>query len=303
VNITDSLSAAFGKSGRLVFEMSPLGGIVARLGTGGGTAIIALQGAQVLSWTPSRGEQDVLWLSPLAKLGTGKPLRGGIPVCWPWFGSHPDAASGKGAHGFVRAAEWRVIESAITSRETRLTLGYALTPADDAALGGAARLMLDVVLSETLDVSLTTENAGTEPLWVSEALHSYFTVGDIASVELMGLNGRRYLDQLSGATFEQAGSIAIPSETDRVYWDTPDTVVINDTHLKRRISISKSDSASTVVWNPWREKSLRLGDMPDGEFRKMVCIETANVGPLNLVTIRPGKSHTLAARFAVAQLP
>jgi glucose-6-phosphate 1-epimerase len=299
MNVTDSLSAAFGRQGRLVFEMSPLGGVVARLTAASGTAIVALQGAQVLSWTPSRDQPNVLWLSPSARLGTGKPLRGGIPVCWPWFGPHPDAASGLGAHGFVRAAAWRVIESAITPSETRMTLGYVLSAADQAALGSPARLMLDVVLSETLDVSLTTENSGATPFIISEALHSYFAVGDIASVDVTGLSGRRYLDQLSGATFEQSGIIAVPSETDRIYWDTPDTVVINDAQLKRRVSISKSDSASTVVWNPWRDKALRLGDMPEDGFRTMVCVETANVGPHNRVTIAPGKSHTLAARIAV----
>ncbi len=169
MNLTDSLSAAFGQPGRLVFEMSPLGGVVARLEAGGGTALVAVQGGQVLSWTPSRGAADVLWLSPVAKLGTGKAVRGGIPVCWPWFGTHPDATSGHGAHGFVRAAEWRVIESAVNPLETKLTLGFVIDERNRAALGGEAELSLDVVLSDRLRVSLTTRNAGSAPLVISEA--------------------------------------------------------------------------------------------------------------------------------------
>jgi glucose-6-phosphate 1-epimerase len=296
---TDSLSAAFGHPERLVFEMSPLGGVVAKLRSGRATVIIALQGAQILSWTPQHDSADVLWLSPMARLGTGKPLRGGIPVCWPWFGPHSDTASGNGAHGFVRAADWRVMESAITPTETRLTLGYSLTAADEAALSGRARLSLQVALSDMLDVSLTSENTGLSPLIITEALHSYFTVSDIAAIELTGLQGRRFFDQLSGKTVLQQGSIAIPAETDRIYWDTPDTVIISDTGLRRRVSISKRGSASTVVWNPWRDKAERLGDIDTDGFRRMVCVETANVRPLNPVSIAPGQSHTLAMRIEV----
>jgi D-hexose-6-phosphate mutarotase len=302
MTLTDSLSAAFGRPGRLVFEMSPMGGVVARLQVGNGTAIVALQGAQVLSWTPARDAPDVLWLSPLAKLGTGKAIRGGIPVCWPWFGAYPDAKSGHGAHGFVRAADWRVLESAVTNRETRLTFGIEIDARNQAALGGPVGLTLDVVLSDHLGVSLTTRNKGTAPLSISEALHSYFSVGDIASVAVSGLDGRRYLDQLSGQTFTQAGAIAIPSETDRIYWDTPDVVTIDDAGLRRRITIAKSGSASTVVWNPWREKAARLGDMPDDYFRHMICIETANVGPQNTVKIDPGASHSLTTSVTVDAL-
>ena len=299
MTLEDSLSAAFGSQGRLVFEMSPLGGIVARMSAGGGMALVALQGAQVLSWLPARGAAEVLWLSPVAKLGTGKAVRGGIPVCWPWFGPHSNPASGLGAHGFVRAADWHVIESAITDRQTRLSLGYTLTEKDLAALGGQARVVLTVTLSDCLEIAITTENIGATPITISEALHSYFSIGDIASVDVTGLDGRGYTDQLSGAVFEQQSSIVIPSETDRIYWDTPDTTVIRDTLSRRDISISKTGSASTVVWNPWRDKAARLGDMPDDSFRNMLCIETANVGPHNVVTIAAGQSHTLSARIAV----
>lgn len=298
MTLTDTLTAAFGQPGRITFETNPLGGVVARLVTRCGTAVVALQGAQVLSWKPTPDAAGVLWLSPMARLGTGKPLRGGIPVCWPWFGPHPDAQTGKGAHGFVRAADWRVTESAVSASETRLTLSYALSPDDEAALGGQARLSLDFVLTDTLDISLTTANTGTAALTISEALHSYFTIGDIASVELTGLEGRHYLDQLSGATIEQRGSIAIRTETDRIYWDTPDTVVIHDRSLGRQIAISKRGSSSTVVWNPWRDKAQRLGDMDEDGYRRMVCVETANVGPRNLKIIEPGETHTLAVRIA-----
>ena len=299
MTLKDSLTETFGRPGRIAFEQSPLGGVVIRLSAPGGTALVALQGAQVLSWTPAGTNVDVLWLSPQSRIGTGKPLRGGIPVCWPWFGAHPDPTSGAGAHGFVRAADWRVLQTKISETLANVTLGFELSQTHEAQLGGPASLQLDVIVATALDVSLTTQNIGTAPISISEALHSYFTVGDIASVELTGLEGRQYLDQLSNKAFEQTGSIAIPAETDRIYWNTLDTIVIHDAGLNRRIAISKTGSASTVVWNPWQEKSARLGDMADGAFRHIVCVETANVGPHNLVSIAPGQSHTMAMRVEI----
>ena len=198
-----NLQERFGQPGAVAFEASPLGGVVAILTAGGGTVSVALQGGQVLSWIPGPGEPDVLWCSPLSRLGSGKPVRGGIPLCWPWFGPHPDAAASLPAHGFVRAAPWQVIGVTVEgdaplNGRVSLSLRTALAPAQHAVLGCEAGVEMCVTLDAGLEVALITTNAGPADLILSEALHTYFGVGDIADVHISGLDGLTYRDQLIG---------------------------------------------------------------------------------------------------------
>lgn len=304
-----ALQERFGAPGAAVFRVSPLGGVVISLTAGEACAEVALQGAQVLSWVPQRGQRDVLWCSPLSRLGMGKPLRGGIPVCWPWFGPHPDAALGLPAHGLglpahglVRSAPWGVENTSEGPGTASVTLGIALT-AEQQAVVGDMRASLRVSLGAHLEIELTTTNKCAQPLLLSEALHSYFAIGDIGAVQVAGLEGATYLDQMTGLEAQQSGAITFDQETDRIYWDTGGRVLsIVDGVLGRQIAIETTGSASTVIWNPWQEKAARLGDMPPGSHHTMLCAETANVGPRNAVLVAPGQSHLLAARYAIAKI-
>ena len=291
------LQERFGRPGAVAFEVSPLGGVVAVLTAGDGKAVVALQGAQVLSWVPQHGEPDVLWCSPLSRLGTGKPVRGGIPICWPWFGPHSDAQAGHPAHGFVRAAMWAAEQTDSGGSTASVTLRRALTPAQQQAVGGDVRATLRVALGKDFEIGLTTANSGQSPMILTGALHSYFAVGDIGAVSISGLEGRSYLDQLTGREASQTGTLEITGETDQIYWDTSKDILIRDDRLRRVITVESTGSDSTVVWNPWRDKSARLGDMPPDSYRQMVCVETANVGPRNTVTIVPGASHEMTCRI------
>jgi glucose-6-phosphate 1-epimerase len=292
-----ALQAEFGRAGAIAFAVSPLGGVIARLTAANGRAVVALQGAQVLSWVPAGGGRDVLWCSALARLGTGKAVRGGIPVCWPWFGPHPDAALGLPAHGFVRAAPWHVERVEAGGRETSITFGVELTADQQAILGSGISVALRVTLAADLNVELTTRNDGGATFELSEALHTYLAIGDIASVLIHGLDGRSYLDQVTGKDSVQSGSIAFKQETDRIYWDVSEPLLIADTTYGRSLDVASTGSASTVIWNPWQEKAERLGDVPPGGFRDFVCAETANVAPHNIVRVAPGSSHRIACRI------
>jgi glucose-6-phosphate 1-epimerase len=303
-DLAADLTARWGRPDAIMFE-DRFGGTVAIMRSPEGCAVVALQGAQVLSWVPtveSESQGDVLWLSPVARLGTGKAVRGGIPICWPWFGAHPHDGAAP-AHGFVRTALWTVQSAAVVDNdEVRLVLTIDAPGAEFSPWPHSATATLEITLGTSLTLALSTENTGAEPLVLSQALHSYFSVGDIARTLLTGLDGRRYLDQLEPLSRPvQHGPLEIAAEVDRIYQDSPDAVVISDETRSRRIEITKSGSLSTVVWNPWIEKSARLGDAGADGYRRFVCVETANTGD-DAVTLAPGARHQLIAKLAVRQL-
>lgn len=297
-----ALQRRFGRPGAVDFAVSPLGGVVIHLTAGGATATVALQGAQVLSWIPQAGAPDALWCSPLSKLGTGKPVRGGIPICWPWFGLHPFVPASQPAHGLVRAAPWSVESTGTGETGSWAVFNMSLTPQQQ-AFAGMLTAALRVTLAEKLTLELVSHNAGSAPVAISEALHTYFAIGDIGRVRVEGLEGRTYLDQLTKMEAEQRGPITFDRETDRIYWDTGGALpAIKDDGLARSIALSASGSKSTVVWNPWSEKAARLGDIPEEGYRQMLCVETANVGPRNAVTVSAGKSHTLSCSLTATKI-
>lgn len=281
--------------GRLSFEQSPLGATVARLTTGDTQALVALHGAHVLNWT-HRGE-GLLWLSPIARIRNGKGIRGGVPVCWPWFGDHATDPS-KPAHGFARTRAWTVAGTSVDADTVSITLAFTPDAAHRAIWPHAATARLTVSVGTTLRLALETTNVGAEPFTLTGALHTYFRVSDIANVSVTGLNGCAYLDKLEGfARSRQSGPIAFAGEVDRIYLGDTNAIMLSDSSHGRRIAISSAGSASAVVWNPWDQKTARLGDMgsPDA-FRQMVCIETANAGD-DCVALPPGATHTLVATY------
>lgn len=285
-----ALGQRYGIARRLTFaEMH--GGTVAELSHDGARAIVALQGAQVLSYEAD-GHGEVLWLSPQARLGTGKAVRGGIPVCWPWFGPHPQGGSHP-AHGFVRTQRWWPVSTATSTDSTRIKLACPAAGEGHSAWPHSARLELEIVLGQCLTLFLTTRNTGTSEFALTQALHSYFRVDDIADVDVLGLEDVHFIDQLdSGALKTEGGAVRIAGEIDRVYQGLTETVTIAD--ARRRIAIQSRGCTSVVLWNPWIDKSARLGDMGEDGYRRMLCLETANAGA-DVITLAPGESHTLTA--------
>ena len=292
-----ALDNRWARPGRAAVTLSPLGGPVIALAAPGGRATVALQGAQVLSWVPT-GWAEALWHSPVARLGTAKAVRGGIPVCWPWFGPHPTDAA-RPAHGFARTAKRTVSAAEVSERASRVVLALDARDTGAAAHGTDAHVTLAVTLDEGLDLELTSTARGGAPLMLTQALHTYFAVDEIARVSVTGLEGQDYIDSLDGGREKpQRGRIIFDRETDRIYLGPAPEIVIDDQGAGRRVVVRPRGSRSTVVWNPWIDKARRLGDMGESGWRRMVCVETANAGP-DRIELQPGGTHVLGANLAM----
>ncbi|MDD2880817.1 MAG: D-hexose-6-phosphate mutarotase [Rhodoferax sp.] len=292
----DTLNTRFGLAGLLHFVDSGAGLPVAEIHTPHASARVALQGAQVLAFQPA-GQQPVLWVSKAAVYEPGKGVRGGVPVCWPWFG----ARDGLPAHGFVRTRLWEMREA---TQDAAGQVVLRLGTTDDASTRTlwdfAFDLELVVTVGQTLTVALVTKNTGTAAFTITDALHSYFCVSDIAQAMVQGLDGCAYLDKVQNfAKAKQTGAVAFTGETDRIYFDTTADCLIDDKAWSRSICVAKQGSSSTVVWNPGSERAKTFADMAAAEFKDMLCVETCNAGP-DQVTLAPGQQHTLTAAISVA---
>jgi glucose-6-phosphate 1-epimerase len=276
---------------RIALKTGPGGLRYLELRFNGAEAHLYLHGAHVLHYQPA-GQAPVLWHSAKSCFEPGKPIRGGIPVCWPWFGAHPEDSE-QPSHGVARLTEWEPGCSSATPTATTATLKLPSASFPNASL------QLTVELSDHLSVTLTTTNTRDADLRFTEALHSYFSVQDVKMVTVGGLEGQSYIDQLASTTalHTQTGPISFSAETDRVYTDTPQTCTVIDSALNRSIQIRKENSLSTVVWNPWRDKAARMPDFGNDEFPEMVCVETANCGP-NPVTLSLGQTHALRLQIS-----
>ena len=291
-----ALNARFAIPQCLRFIDSGVGLPMADISTPLATARVALQGAQVLAWRPD-GVAPVLWLSGAAVFEAGKAVRGGIPVCWPWFGDRP----GQGMHGFVRTRRWELRDTAVDAQgQVRLRLGLQDDAATRILWNHAFDLELQVTVGTTLALQLTTRNTGLEAFTLTEALHTYFSVGDIRQTTVHGLDGTHYLDKVQGyAPAQQSGPVHFTSETDRVYLNTTTDCVMDDAEQKRFITVAKTGSQATVVWNPWADREKAMPDMAAGGYLRMVCVETVNAEP-HPVTVAPGGQHSLGTTLSVA---
>ena len=277
------------------------GMIIAEVANQHALANIALQGAHVATFQP-RGEEPVIWLSPLAKFAPGKSIRGGVPICWPWFGPHQTDSKLPG-HGFARTVPWELLDTkALEDGSTFLRFGLIENDTTRAQWPHPSTAQLEVTVGKALRVELVTANTGSAPFELSEALHTYLQISDVGNMTIRGLEGCEYIDKV-GATARrtQQDGIVIESEVDRVYVNTAADCVIEDKGLKRAIRIHKEGSRSTVVWNPWTEKAEKMGDFGPKLHRDMVCVESGNAME-NAVTVAPGETHRLVAMYSVEKL-
>ena len=267
-------------------------------------AQICLMGAHLLSYRPV-GEADVLFLSEKSAFSqTGPAIRGGVPVCWPWFGPAPKAElpNAVTSHGFARQMMWKLVEHReVSPMRTELVLELRDTPQSLAIWPHRFVLRLLVSVGVTLELGLTTTNADEAPFTIAQALHTYFAVGEVGALEIHGFEGLKFIDKAPAdppTPSPQQGAIRITAETDRIYLGHTGRAVIRDEANARLLVIDKSHSATSVVWNPWVAKSRRMPDFGDDEYHRMVCVETCNVAD-DAVTLAPGASHTLAAAISV----
>jgi D-hexose-6-phosphate mutarotase len=295
------LNERFAIARHLRFREMPGGLTVAEVGNSQATATIAVQGAHLMTWAPRR-EPPVIWLSRAAAFTPGKSIRGGVPICWPWFGPHATEPKFPG-HGFARTVPWEVVETqGLRDGRTRLVLRLASSEATRAQWPHPSTVEAHITVGRVLDIELVTHNSGPAPITIGQALHTYFEVSDVRRVAIHGLGGCAYLDKVDGGKRkDQCGPVTIATEVDRIYLDTLADCLIDDPGLRRRIRVAKRGSRTTVVWNPWTEKAAKMGDLGENGFLNMVCVESANAAD-DVVTLAPGGAHHLAVRYGVEAL-
>jgi len=258
---------------------------------------IYLHGAHITSWKPY-GAEEVLFLSSQSRWENGRAIRGGVPICFPWFGGKPDDAKAP-AHGFVRTKSWHL--ESISEVGSAVTVSM-FTESDETTKRlwpSEFRLDYRATFGHELSLELVMSNMGTTSLRFEEALHTYHRVGNINEVRLRGLDGIQYLDKTdSNRRKLQQGEIAITSETDRVYLGTRDPIELDDPVLHRGTRVMKENSDTSVIWNPWIDKTRELSDLRENEWTQMLCIETSNVSDF-AVDLAPGQQHAMKARVSV----
>jgi len=270
-----------------------------------GKATLSTFGATLLSYRPQGGE-DLLWVSETALYDGKKPVRGGVPVCWPWFGAYDARALGadpsdehKKGHGIARYALWDV-ESVETVDEATQVV-FVLTPDDEIRKAWPLDfiLRLKVTLGQVLEMTLVGENLSDRDWQVSEAFHTYFSVADAEGLVVRGLDGTSRVDKLAdGARGVQSGEVCMSTPMEQVFFDNGGPMVIVDRGNGREIVIERENSASTVLWNPGPEGVKGFADMPDDQYRKTVCVEVANALD-DAYGLKAGASHSMSMRLSV----
>lgn len=258
-----------------------------------------LHGAHVTSWKPT-GAEEILFVSSESRWADGHAIRGGVPICFPWFRGKADDPRAP-AHGFVRTKAWQ-LESIV--RDGDVVTVSMFTVSDE----GTKRwwpadfhLVHRAMFGSKLSQELVLTNAGARSLRFEEALHTYLRIGHVDKAQVQGLNAVHYLDNTdSNQEKLQHGEIVIDSETDRAYVNTQHAIELEDRSLRRRIRVAKNNSLTTVIWNPWAQKTRAMSDLGEDEWTQMICIETSNVCDF-AVDLAPGQQHRMKAIVSVAE--
>jgi glucose-6-phosphate 1-epimerase len=283
------LNERFGIANALRFEVDEHGMERAVIRTRAAGAMVYVQGAHITHYQPV-GDSPVLFLSSKSNFAAGKAIRGGIPIIYPWFGAKSDDPKAP-MHGFARTSQWQVDSARKT--DSFVELGLTLDSPNHSNL----RLLIQI--GPRLHIELQVTSASNAPLTLEDALHSYFAVSDVHNVFIQGLSGTTFIDKTDQMLRkkDQEQMLRLAGETDRVYVNTDSICRIFDVSAKRCIKIVKTNSATTVVWNPWIEKAKTMSDLGEGEWQRMLCIETANAAD-NAITLGPGGVHRMSASIS-----
>jgi len=259
---------------------------------------ISIYGAQICSFRP-QGTIDVLWMSPLSVFEAGKSIRGGIPVCFPWFGPHVSDGS-LPQHGFARNSMWEVAEvKSVQSGESYVRLKLESSEETKKFWPHDFVAEMIIVVGSKLSVTLKVSNPSGEPFSYTAALHSYFNLSGIENIAIEGLKDTHYENQLDGNRyFDKENHLKISEATTRHYFDTDSVCVIHDPFFTRNIRIEKKGSKCSTVWNPWAEACEQMNDMPNEGYETFVCLETVNKINDSIVVL-PGESHETTAIIGV----
>jgi glucose-6-phosphate 1-epimerase len=259
-----------------------------------------LHGAHVTSWKPVGGD-ELIFVSTKSRWEEGQAIRGGIPVCFPWFRGKTDDPKAP-AHGVVRTKAWQLAGIVESAGQVTVTMSTESDERTRSWWPGEFRLVHRVTFGSELTLELTCTNTGKIPFHFEEALHTYNRVADVHNVRVHGLDTVTFLDNTdSNKEKTQRGDVAVPSQTDNAYLNTPNDVDLLDPNMHRRIRLKKSNSLTTVVWNPWREGAAGLHDLGDGEWTQFLCVEASNIMGF-AINLDPGQQHTMTATLSVEKL-
>lgn len=253
-------------------------------------AKVALQGAHLFHYKKINNK-PILWLSEVSDFKLGKAIRGGVPICWPWFGFNKNDAS-LPQHGFARTSMWELVSIAEEFDSTTLVLRLQDSKETLEMWDYKFELELKIVICDTLTLELKTTNKDSKDFTLTQALHTYFSISHISNVLVKGLDKKPYLDALTWQNMVQEGDIRFDGEVDRVYQNVDDKITLVD--IDREITIKNEGSSSVVVWNPWIEKTLRMSAMREDAYTTMLCIESANAFD-DARVLGSNESHTLKA--------
>ncbi len=295
--IHDHLTFHDGKS-----DSNAAGGLVEmRVVTPQAEATIYTHGAHLTRWVPA-GEQPGIYLSPKTALEPGKPIRGGIPVLFPWFATGWDGKH-QPMHGYARTTEWTLVNTHLApTGEVHITLALDPDAQFQAAGYGAFHTAIQFRIGKELDISLEVTNHGTEPMVFEEGLHTYFAVGDIHQVKTEGLEGTTYVDKRDNFTrkVQREKLLSYTRDVDQVHVQTTAPLVIHDDAWKREIHIHKEGSNTTVTWNPGTVMTPTIPDLAEDSWQHFVCVETVNAGD-DRITLAPGHTHRLDSRVSIVR--
>jgi len=268
------------------------------------SALISIYAGQVLSFRPANEAEDFMFISESAYFTEGKAIKGGIPICWPWFGAAPEMKNGadnkKPDHGFVRNSYWSVATAKVLANgDTKIILEFEDTEKTREIWPYSFYLALEIMISDSLTIELLTRNTGKQAFTITEALHTYFNVGDATRVEVLGLEHTEYLDKKADfVKVCQVGAITLTEETDHIHTDIKHGLVLNDPAFKRKIKISSSGNKNVVVWNPWAKGSAEMKDLDKDDYKHFICLEIANAAS-DIVEILPNSEYKIATNYSI----
>lgn len=301
MNSTDThqLNAKFGIPKKISFEVGKGEFPIAVITSKESKVVVSLYGAHVLSFHPV-GQNDVLWMSDLSAFERAKPIRGGIPVCFPWFGPH-EGDPQKPLHGFARLSLWEVASTRVLPEgEVELQLQMSDSPETESLWPHKFGNKMTITVGSALKVALTCTNVGKGSFTYTDALHTYLAVSDLTNTKIHGLEGCKYYDALdNGAVKQQTDKVLmVQKEESRRYFNFTGDCVVEDVGLSRKIRVARNGSRMTLVWNPWTETAKKIPDMQDSGYKTFICVEAVNANE-DKVELAPGQSHTLSTSLSI----
>ena len=303
INI-QQLNADFGIANQIEFITGKGGLPCIQINNDQASALISVYAGQVLSFKPVNEAEDLLFVSDNAYFQEGKAIKGGVPICWPWFGAAPEPGNADQAkrpdHGFVRNALWSVLSTtALENGVSKIVLEFVDSEETRLIWPFQFHLSLEIIIGDSLRLELLTRNTGNQVFSITEALHSYFNVGDITQVKALGLEQTEYLDKNENfAKTFQEGAITIATETDHIHTDIQHKLLIDDPVFQRKIEISSSGNNNVVVWNPWAKGAAAMKDLDKHDYKHFICLEIANAAT-DSVEILPNSEHRMNAHYRI----